>query len=473
MKSVISILFGLLVCALLNFNAEAASKVRIRMNFQNTLLNKQSLPPNMDIAGQDLKNKSIDIIGSKEYFNLLKNSGYPVEIVDTQTKIDPRYLTPEKILNLVKQVAADYPNLVHVEKIGTSIQGRPILGVRISTSENLDSKPVILFNGMHHARELMTTEVTTDIITYLVKNYDNLDTPWVTAWLDRLAIWVVPQMNPDGNNIVWQKDSWWRKNARAIEDRIYGVDINRNYPFQWGMCKGSSGVPADQTYRGAKAASEPETQALMDFVKKYNPSINVSYHSYSELVIAPYGCANQFTPENFIVADIGAALAKTLKTDDGKGTYAYGTGWEIIYPVDGEDISWMYNEANTMAYVIEVNASAQGFQPDFGEWRNKTVLGQRAGWQFLLNRLMTGSQVRGRMLDASTGAPVEGSIYLNEVKYRSEKPRKSKNGFYQKMLAPGSYDLIFSAPGYESQSIAVSLDRSAIVQDVYFERKGK
>jgi carboxypeptidase T len=456
---------------LVAFPLIAGQKIRIRMNLKNSDIIKQNLPPSMDIGGQNLKEQTLDIIGSRDYFQLLKQDGYPVEIAGVQpAQVDERYLTPQKINSLIQRLANDYPQLVHVETIGKSLQGRPILAVRISTSENLNSKPTILFNGMHHAREVMTTEVTTDIMVYLARNYDNVDTPWVNAWLDHLAIWIIPQLNPDGNNIVWQQDNWWRKNARMVNDEIFGVDLNRNYPFQWGMCRGSSGDPSAQTYRGASPASEPETQALMKLVKQENIAMNISYHSYSELVIAPYGCQNQYSPENFILSEMGHQLAKRLKTDDDKGTYSYGTGWELLYPVDGEDISWMYNEVNTMSYVIEVNSDEQGFQPDYEIWRNKTVLRQRAGWQYLLSRLLNGPQVRGRMLDAKTGAPVDGTVYLNEVKYRNEKPRQAKRGFYQKMLAPGSYELIFSAPGYESQSIAISLSDTAVVQDVYLER---
>lgn len=432
----------------------------------------QQLPGSIDIAGQDVKGGTLDIVGSHEYFELLQQEGYPVEILQEQTTgLDERYMRPDRILALVKELEAEYPSIVHVEKIGESLQHRPILAVRISTGDNLSYKPTILFNGMHHAREIMTTEVTADIMIYLVKNFNNPETPWVTEWIKNLAIWVVPQFNPDGNEIVWTSDNWWRKNARGDDSGTWGVDLNRNYPYEWASCGGSSGSKDNQTYHGSTAASEPETQAMMKFVKEQNFAIDVSYHSYSELVIAPYGCQNHYTPENAIVQKIGSDFSKLLKTDSGKGNYTYGTGWEILYPVDGDDISWMYNEVNTLAYVVEMNSSAQGFQPNYDKWRNKTVEGQRAGWEFLINQLLTGPQARGRMLDAKTGLPVNGSVSLDGIKYRDEKPRMAKNGFYNKLLIPGTYDLKFSAPGYRSQTLSVSVDaHTAINQDVFFEQ---
>ena len=70
-------------------------------------------------------------------------------------------------------------------------------------------------------------------------------------------------LNVDGNNIVWTTDNMWRKNARGQGNNVYGVDLNRNYSYAWNSCNGSSGSTSSETYRGASAASEPETQALM------------------------------------------------------------------------------------------------------------------------------------------------------------------------------------------------------------------
>jgi carboxypeptidase T len=448
----------------------AEGKVIIRLRPAQHGFQLQRIPGSIDVAGQNMNEGFLDIVGSPEYFDALKEEGFNVEIIAQQTpSVDPRYLTPEKITAFVQELKSNYPEIVHVVEIGKTIQGRPLLAVRISSPDNLDFKPTILFNGMHHARELMTTEVTTDIMTYLVSHYDDPETPWVTAWIKNLAIWILPQVNPDGNAIVWSEDSWWRKNSHADDGEIYGVDINRNYPYMWGRCKGSSGSKSSQTYRGETAGSEPETQAVMNFVREQNFAFDITYHSYSELVIAPYGCQNQFTPENAIVQKVGGDVARVLRKDDGSGSYTFGNSWQIIYPVDGDDVSWMYNQVNTMAFVVEINSADQGFQPDYSAWRDKSVQTQRAGWQHMLNRLLTGPQVRGRMLDAKTGQPIDGFVSIEGVKYKDEKPRTAKRGAYQKILIPGNYDLIFSAPGYQSQTLSIAVDEGSVIsQDVYF-----
>lgn len=450
--------------------SSSAGKVIIRLDLKKAGMRIQDLPGSIDIAGQDLEHGTVDIVGSHDYFQLLQSDDYPVEILRTQPEsIDSRYMNPQKIEVFVNELQRQYPDLVRVETIGQTLKGRPLRAVRISRPDGPAFKPAVLFNAMHHAREIMTPEVAVDIMIFLVKNAENPDMPLVAEWLKRLQIWVIPQVNPDGNEIVWNEDNWWRKNARGDGSRTWGVDINRNYPYAWNTCNGSSGSPGNQTYRGESPGSEPETQAVMKFVQEKNIALSVSYHSYSELVIAPYGCQGSYTPENAIVRDIGREFAGLLKTDDGRGTYKYGTGWELLYSTDGDDISWMYNKVNTLAYVVEINSSSQGFQPDYERWRNKTVEAQRPGWQYLLSRMIAGPQVVGRILDSKTGQPVNATVSIAGVRYKDENPRRSQGGYFQKLLIPGSYELVFSAPGYQTQRMAVSVDSAPAVQDVFME----
>src|SRR5690606_35297117 len=129
-----------------------------------------------------------------------------------------------------------------------------------------------------------------------------------------------------------------------------GVDLNRNYPKGWGSCNGSSGSRTSDTYRGEAPASEPETQAMMKLIQKIRPVFDISYHSYSELVLYPFGCRGQKTQTEEVVAKIGREMGTLLK-------YEPGTPWEILYSADGGDIDWMYDEYQVIPYVIEINST--------------------------------------------------------------------------------------------------------------------
>src|SRR5262249_25141832 len=141
-------------------------------------------------------------------------------------------------------------------------------------AQHSPNKPVILFNGMHHAREVMSPEVALDTIEQLLTKYGTDAS--ITHWVDANEIWVVPMLNVDGNNKVWTYDNYWRKNTRGCPasgtcSSGTGVDINRNYPYAWGSCNGSSGSPSSDTYRGPSAGSEPETNVLMNHVAATRP----------------------------------------------------------------------------------------------------------------------------------------------------------------------------------------------------------
>jgi hypothetical protein len=454
----------------IDLNANSNGKMIIRLNPNQEGFSVRQLPPSLDIAGQDVSKGEVDIVVNEEQLERFRSMGLSPQVIQVQpSAVESGYLTPDEITQLIKEAAENYPDIVHVIEIGRSHKNFPIYAVRLSTQDSVELKPSILFNGMHHAREVMTPEVTTDIIQFLTKNFDNAEMPFVRDWLENMAIWVIPQLNPDGNNIVWSEDNWWRKNAKGDEWEIWGVDLNRNYPFQWGACRGSSGSKGSDTFRGESGGSEPETRAIMGLVKRENMALNISYHSYSEMVVSPYGCKGQYTPEEELFKSIGKTLASKLVKDTGKGTYSYGTGWELLYPVDGEDISWMYNEVGTIAYVIEVNSSSQGFQPNYSKWRNITVERQRQGWMYLLNRLQSGTQARGRITNASTGELINASIKIKGVKYGDEKGRHSKLGHYVKLLNPGSYELEFSAPGFKTTTMAVSIGEGIAEMDVSLE----
>ena len=104
----------------------------------------------------------------------------------------------------------------------------------------------------------------------------------------------------------------------------YGVDLNRNYVFNWKTCGGSSGYKGSNTYRGPFAGSELESQAMMQLVSSTRPSIAISYHSYSEMVLFPYGCKKTKTKDAGL-RQFGEALAKAIPQDQGSGTYRAGT----------------------------------------------------------------------------------------------------------------------------------------------------
>jgi hypothetical protein len=313
----------------------------------------------------------------------------------------------------------------------------------------------------------MTPEIGMDIIGTLLDGYGS--DPEITAWVDDLEIWVLPNHNPDGTDYVFDVNSNWRKNRRDNGTGFFGVDLNRNYPFRWNACNGSSGSTGDDTYRGPSPASEPETfQGILELAREHRPTINLSYHTYSELVIIPYGCSGSYTPELATFRDLSSSLATKLVSDTGTHWYEPGTGWEILYAVDGEMNDWFYGDLGSYGMTIEANSSSQGFRPDYATWRDSTVERNRPGWMHLLDR-MDGPGIAGNVTDACTGAPVAATTLLDDLVFvLGESPRTAEplHGRYHWLALPGAHSMRFEADGYHPQDRPVEVGFGRATLDV-------
>ena len=405
-------------------------------NFEKTFEKLTSL--NIDIAGVNIDAKEIDVlINDYDYQNLENNKKNFDKIIIKEVKgiskgPDEEYKNPEEIEMIVEDFATRFPNITKRVSIGKSLEGRDIWAIKISDNPEIDEEdePTALFNSMHHAREVMSPEVSIDIIETLLTGY-GVDSQ-ITNWVDSNVIWVLPMFNVDGNNRMWNEDKWWRKNARGN----YGVDLNRNYPTGWNKCSGSSGWKYAQDYRGPSPASEPETQAMMNFISEIRPVFDISYHSYSELVIYPFGCKGERTATREVVEKIGKELGAMLN-------YKAGTAWELLYNADGGDIDWMYDTFQVIPFVIELNSNSEGFQPSYAKWRDKTVIKNRVGWQHLLNRLSQNG-LRGKF--SINNIAVDDyfiKIYKENETTTFQTYKGHKTGLYHLVLNPGKYNLEF------------------------------
>jgi len=257
---------------------------------------------------------------------------------------------------------------IHVDSVGASYEGRPILAVKIGPPDDSPTRPNVLFLGTHHAREWISTAVAMKLIRWLADSGG--------ALINAYDIWVIPVENPDGYQYTFTADRYWRKNRRPNAGGSYGVDPNRNYPAFWGVDDaGSSGNENAETYRGTTPASEPETQSVMAFHAAHPPVVSISFHSYSGLVLYPWGFrAGQLPPdlprfEALAGTDLVPAVPDSLPGSS-LDHYHPGPGWNL-YTTNGEYTDWAYRTYGTIAFTTEltsgccVNGVYYGFEfPD-------------------------------------------------------------------------------------------------------------
>ena len=395
-----------------------------------------------DIAGANPARSEVDIVqraGSRQPFTSdILDAVVATKVINTGLAPDEGYKTPGEVDFLVQTLADRYPDLVTVESFGRTHEGRDLWAIKITSAEaSRYGKPVVFLNALHHAREVMTVEVVLDAAETLASGYAR--DAQIKQWLDTTEVWIVPMVNPDGSNKVWTGDSMWRKNTTGSD----GVDVNRNYPYRWNECNGSSGSPYSDTYRGPSAGSENETQAIMSLVERIRPVYSISFHSYSELVLYPYSCDGERVPQREVVEGGGQEMAKLLPKDGSSGTYTPGTSWDILYAVDGGDIDWMYNKFNVIPYVIELNSTSQGFQPSYSSWRDKTVQKVRAAWQYLLRRVHQ-SGVRGKVESVGGLAVDDAVVHITSMTKNGDQGQMfpvRPDGTFHAVLTPGSYKI--------------------------------
>ena len=189
-----------------------------------------------------------------------------------------------------------------------SVQGRPVYALRLRAGGGGERRGVMVVGGTH-ARELMNPdaiiELAVDLFVSHVVGADITygNRTWSAAEikliLDTLDLWLVPCMNPDGREYVINVDSLWRKNRRDNPGtECDGVDLNRNFDVVWGVTQGqTSCAQCSEVYCGPQAFSEPETRNIRNVLDTRRVDCFVDVHSYSELVLWPWGHAPSQTTD--------------------------------------------------------------------------------------------------------------------------------------------------------------------------------
>jgi len=250
-------------------------------------------------------------------------------------------------------LADTYPELAQVIDIGDSLEQRNIYALKISDNVGIqENEASAIFLGCHHAREWISVEVSYLLGKYLVENYDtNAD---VKRLVNNCEIWIVPLVNPDGLEYSIHFYRYWRKNMRDNGDGTFGVDLNRNYGYMWGHDNlGSSPDPASEVYRGGSPFSEPESQAIRDLFGLNNFQALVSYHSYSQVILYPWGYTDVASDEEDILFEIGDMMSRLMEPVNGRYYEAARAG-DGFYLTNGDTTDWSFGVYGIPSYTIEL-----------------------------------------------------------------------------------------------------------------------
>jgi carboxypeptidase T len=271
---------------------------------------------------------------------------------DTVTGVS--YHSVASLENDLRELEAIAPEIAQLREIGRSVEGRPIWALRIG--ERRDSQRKLLFLGCHHARERLAVEVPFQLASHLVRNRSDSQ---IQQWLAAGEIWVAPMVNPDGHEFTRTTNRLWRKNRRRNPDGSFGVDPNRNYGYMWATVNNgtTSNVPSDDTYVGPRAFSEPETQAIRDLFGCERFRGVITYHSYSQVILYPWGYRSAPVSDPEDRATLTSLAEEMQRLIRGIHDRVYTTKQASqLYgvPVAGDTTDWTFGTYRVPSFTIEL-----------------------------------------------------------------------------------------------------------------------
>ncbi|MCO5259622.1 MAG: immune inhibitor A [Crocinitomicaceae bacterium] len=316
---------------------------------QNDLSKLDALHFNYDVLIQDVSNYYVEqnkntTVDAK---NTVCSSQSPIpggDAVPSNFQVHSTYggfYKYNEMLQELDNMAALYPSLISSKMtIGTFLtwEGRPLYYVKISNNPTVDNgNPMVLYTAVHHAREPIGMSEVLYYMWFLLENYAT--NPEVKFLVDNTQMIFVPCINPDGyiHNETTNPNGggMHRKNKNpSIGSSNPGVDLNRNYGYEWG----TSGVSADQnndTYPGVNAFSEPETQAMRWLVQNMEIKFALNAHSYSNLLLFPIGTQTSvYAPHHTYFQELANYLVQYNGFTAQKSS--------ALYPASGDSDDYMY-----------------------------------------------------------------------------------------------------------------------------------
>jgi len=411
-----------------------------------------------------------------------------VQLLPAQT-LDPAYHTYMEInayLDSLAQVPA-LQSILGVVQIGQSnTYNLPLKAVKISDNPTMDEdEPAVLFLGQCHAEEILGVEITLGLIDTLIHGFQSGNSHIRNLVLN-MEIWIVPTYNPEGLQVVhgyndngdWIQDVTYRKNRTdnngngifdfmpGIGYDFDGVDLNRNYGFNW-IHGDTLGFGDYDYYRGSAPWSESETRAIRELAISQFFTFSVAYHSartgVPEIIYYPWEWFETKNPPGYpLVAEIGQELAGRIINEAGDSHYSVTPGKTIR----GNAHDWFYSQTGSLSYLIEVGThNLQPNQPLIHD----TVERNLRGCFYLLDRALgyppeSKSQLRGIVRNAMTGSPLEGARVniwrwnVDHVYVPQEGPMFAPRltdqfGRYRRVLQPGTYKIAISLPGFVPDTV--------------------
>ena len=415
------------------------------------------------ISIDNVQGLTVYAYANDQEFARFRALGYTFQILpDPGSLISPRmadrpgllldwdvYPTYPAYVALMDSFALEYPDLCTIVDIGSTVQGRQLLFAKISANVNQEeNEPEVQYSSSMHGDETTGYVLMLHLIDYLLSNYGT--DPEVTNILDNEEVWINPLANPDGTYHGGDNSVYG-----AIRYNANNIDLNRNFPDP-----AAGQHPDGQSW-------QPETIAMMSFFAEHSFTISANFHGGAEVVNYPWDTWQRRHPDDSWWINTARAYADTVHShapsgymDDLNNGITNGYDW---YRVMGGRQDFMTYFKHGREVTIELSTTKllpSGQLPTYWGYNENSFL------QYLENALYG---IRGIVTDASSGLPLAAKIeVLNHDADSSDVRTDPQIGDYHRMIAPGTYSLRYSAPGYITLTIdgIVFNSRQTTIEDI-------
>ena len=342
------------------------------------------------------------------------------------------YPTYTQYDSMMQSFVSEYPTLCRLDTIGTSINGKLVLALKISDNPAEDeTEPEVFYSSTMHGDETGGYVLMLRLADYLLKNY-NSDFR-VKNLADNLEIWINPLANPDG--------TYNNGNAITFPTRFNSndIDLNRNFPDPL----------------APDIVSEKETLDMIAFMRSHRFVISANFHAGAELVNYPWDrWLTVYHADNEWFNDISRAYADTAHVYSEPG-YMYdlddgvtrGSVWYVVY---GGRQDFMTQELHGREVTIELDyqhVTPASQLPVLWENNWRSLLG------YIENALYG---IHGMVFDSQSYAPVGAKVLIRgHDKDSSQVYSDPLTGSFVRMISSGTWPLTFTSPGYRDTTISV------------------
>ncbi|CAL1532333.1 unnamed protein product [Lymnaea stagnalis] len=287
-----------------------------------------------------------------------------------------KFLTYDELLDFLHHAQNTATNArVQVGSIGKSFEGRdtPYVKFSLQISRGNDSeKGAIFIDSGIHSREWISPAMAAEMIHRLAFNDENDSA--VNSLLDMFTWIIVPLVNPDGYAFTFTpglENRLWRKSRAAgysSDPYCYGVDLNRNFGYQWNNnpFHGGSANPCSGTFSGPRSFSEPESRNVRDILLRNKNNIKgyLTLHSFGQFFLYPWGYSSDVEIDDEVdLYHVASAFADAMKRKNYQ--YQVGGSAKVLYPAAGGSDDYVRGMMGVKyAYTVELpphESSKYGF----------------------------------------------------------------------------------------------------------------